>query len=165
MEAVAIRQATDSDANAIADLVARNEPDLLVSEISRDERRERFHDGLSSGAIVSLVAEANGQLVGELTIVLNHPSPTEIGFGVHPEWRGRGIANALVERAVRFATDRRIHKLTARVMSDNLAALRVLEQQGFVEEGYLTNEFVRKAGGAKDAVLLSRPIQLTAGRA
>ena len=49
-------------------------------------------------------------------------------------------------------------------MSHNLAALRVLEQQGFVEEGYLTNEFVRKTGGANDAVLLSRPIQLTALR-
>jgi len=164
MDAVAIRQATEGDADAIADLIARNEPDLLVSEISRDERRERFRDGLTSGATASLVAEANGQLVGELTIVLNHPAPTEIGFGVHPEWRGRGIANALIERAVHLAADRRIHKLTARVMSHNVAALRVLEQQGFVEEGYLTNEFVRKAGGAKDAVLLSRPIQLTAPR-
>jgi RimJ/RimL family protein N-acetyltransferase len=159
MRAVAIRQATVSDASAIAALIARYEPDLLVSEISRDERRERFHDGLSSGAIVSLVAEADEQLVGELTIVLNHPARTEIGFGVHPEWRGRGIANALIERAVGFARDRRIHKLTARVMPHNVAALRVLEQQGFVEEGYLTNEFVRKAGGAKDAVLLSRPIE------
>jgi RimJ/RimL family protein N-acetyltransferase len=164
MDAVAIREATGGDADAIAGLVARNEPDLIVSEISRDERRARFHDGLSSGAIVSLVAEANGQLVGELTIVLNHPAPTEIGFGVHPEWRGRGIANALIERAVHFAAERRIHKLTARVMTHNVAALRVLEQQGFVEEGYLANEFVRKAGEANDAVLLSRPIQSTAVR-
>jgi RimJ/RimL family protein N-acetyltransferase len=83
---------------------------------------------------------------------------------VHPEWRGRGIANALIERAVHFAGDRSIHKLTARVMPHNVAALRVLQQQGFVEEGYLTNEFARKAGGAKDAVLFSRPIQLTALR-
>jgi RimJ/RimL family protein N-acetyltransferase len=164
MDAVAIREATEGDAGAIAALIALNEPDLLVSEIARDERRERFHDGISSGAIVALVAEANGQLVGELTIVLNHPAPTEIGFGVHPEWRGRGVANALIEGAVDLAVDRRIHKLTARVMSHNVAALRVLEHHGFVEEGYLVNEFVRKAGGAKDAVLLSRPIQLTALR-
>lgn len=158
MSAVAIRQATESDAAAIAELIACNEPDLLVSEISPEERRQRFEDGLSSGAIVSLVAETNGRLVGELTIVLSHPAPTEIGFGVHPEWRGRGIANALVGHAVGFASEARIHKLTARVMPHNAAALRVLGEHGFVEEAYLQNEFAREAGGAKDAVLLARPI-------
>lgn len=159
MEAVAIRRATGSDAGAIAELIARNEPELLVSEISQDERRQRFHEGLSSDAIISLVAEAGGRLVGELTIVLGHPAPSEIGFGVHHEWRGRGIANALVENAVSLASARNIHKLTARVMPHNAAALRVLAQQGFVEEGYLLSEFAREAGGAKDAVLLARPIR------
>jgi N-acetylglutamate synthase-like GNAT family acetyltransferase len=90
MRAVAIRQATVSDASAIAALIARYEPDLLVSEISRDERRERFHDGLSSGAIVSLVAEADEQLVGELTIVLNLWVPeTRFAGGWRVRWRGR----------------------------------------------------------------------------
>jgi L-phenylalanine/L-methionine N-acetyltransferase len=157
MAAVAIRRATAGDALPIAELIARNEPDVLVSEISPDDRRARFQEGLSSGGIVALLAEADGRLVGELTMALHHPAPTEIGFGVHPGWRGRGIASALLEHAIRLSEDEGIHKLTARVMSHNVAALRVLERHGFVEEAYLPNEFARKAGGARDAVLLSRP--------
>jgi GNAT superfamily N-acetyltransferase len=37
------------DADAIADLIAAIEPDKLVSEISRDERRDRFHHYLEAG--------------------------------------------------------------------------------------------------------------------
>jgi putative acetyltransferase len=158
MDALTIRQATADDADAIADLIALNEPENLVSEISRDERRDRFHDGFSTGGIASLVAEAQGRMVGELTIALRHPDPSEIGFGVHPQWRRRGVASALVGAAVGFARDRRIHKLTAQVLSHNVAAVAVLEQQGFVEEGYLVNQFARQSGGASDAVLLASSV-------
>ena len=158
MDALTIRQAIAADADAIADLIALNEPEDLVSEISRDERRDRFHDGLSTGAIASLVAEADGTMVGELTLALRHPDPTEIGFGVHPQWRRRGVASALVAAAVAYARERQIHKLTAQVLAHNVAAVGVLERQGFAEEGYLVNQFARRSGGAKDAVLLARPI-------
>ncbi len=158
MEAVTIRQAAASDADAIADLVARNEPDLLVSEITRDERRDRFHDGLASGQIVSLVAEAQGRMVGELTLALRFPDPTEIGFGVDPSWRRRGVATKLVEHAVGWANEHDIHKLTAQVFPQNVGALAVLDGLSFVEEGYLVNQFRRQSGGAKDAVLLARVV-------
>jgi ribosomal protein S18 acetylase RimI-like enzyme len=158
MDALTIRQATADDAEAIADLIALNEPENLVSEISRDDRRDRFHDGLSSGGIASLVAEANGRLVGELTIALRHPDPSEIGFGVHPQWRRRGVASALVEHAVEYARGRGMHKLTAQVLAHNVAAVGMLQQHGFVEEGYLVNQFARRSGGASDAVLLARSL-------
>jgi RimJ/RimL family protein N-acetyltransferase len=75
---------------------------------------------------------------------------------VHPDWRRQGVATALVDRAVAWADERGIHKLTAQVMSHNVAALGVLQKAGFVEEGYLVNQFRRKSGGANDAVLLAR---------
>jgi hypothetical protein len=37
-----IRPAEMTDADAIADVIAAAEPDLLVSEIDRDERRDRI---------------------------------------------------------------------------------------------------------------------------
>ena len=156
MANVTIRQASARDAEAIADLIAAQDPDVLVSEISRDERRDRFHYLLESGLNVSFVAEAEGRMVGELTLALGNPNPTEIGFGVHPSWRRRGVGRMLVGHAVAWADANGIHKLTAEVMSHNVGALALLGEFGFGEEGYLVNQFQRKAGGAADAVLLAR---------
>jgi putative acetyltransferase len=153
---ITIRQGTARDADAIADLIAGQDPAVLVSEISRDERRDRFHDLLESGLNVSFVAEADGLMVGELTLALCNPNPTEIGFGVHPDWRRRGIGRKLLGHAVAWADANGIHKLTAEVFPQNVAALALLGEHGFVEEGYLVNQFQRKAGGANDAVLLAR---------
>jgi putative acetyltransferase len=153
---VTIRRATTNDAGAIADLIAGQDPAVLVSEISRDERRDRFHYLLESGLNVSFVAEAGGLMVGELTLALGNPNPTELGFGVHRDWRRRGIGRKLVGHAVAWADANGIHKLTAEVFPQNVAALALLGEHGFVEEGYLVNQFARKAGGANDAVLLAR---------
>jgi len=153
---VSIRRATAGDADAIADLIAAIEPEYLVSEISRDERRDRFHHSIEAGLNISLLAEHDGRLVGELTLALGGPDPTRIGFSVHPGFRRRGIARQLLQHAVDWADANGIHKLTAEVMSHNVAALELLRQLGFAEEGYLVNQFRRKAGGANDAVLLAR---------
>ena len=153
---VTIRQASAHDADAIADLIAAQEPEVLVSEISRDERRDRFHYLLESGLNVVLLAETDGRLVGELTLALGNPNPTQIGFGVHPQWRRRGVGRMLLGHAIAWADANGIHKLSAEVMSHNAAALALLGEFGFVEEGYLVNQFRRKAGGANDAVLLAR---------
>jgi len=151
-----IRPATPEDAGSIADMIAAIEPDALVSEISRDERRERFHRYLADGINVSFLAESGGRLVGELTLALGGPDPTRIGFGVHPDYRRRGVAQRLLQHGIAWADAEDIHKLTAEVMSHNVAALSLLQGLGFAEEGYLVNQFRRKAGGAADAVLLAR---------
>ena len=156
MPDLTIRRATAADADAIADLIAEQDPGVLVSEISRDERRDRFHAYLSDGVNVSFLAEHGGRLVGELTLALGGPDTTRIGFGVHADFRRRGIARALLGHAIAWADANGIHQLTAEVFPHNVAALALLGEHGFVEEGYLVNQFARKAGGANDAVLLAR---------
>ena len=153
---LAIRQATAADAEAIADVIAAVEPDKLVSEISRAERRDRFHFLLETGQNVSFLAESGGRIVAELTLALGHPDPTRIGFSVHPAFRRRGIARRLLQHGLAWADANDIHKLTAEVVAHNAAAIALLQELGFAEEGYLVNQFRRKSGGASDAVLLAR---------
>jgi [ribosomal protein S18]-alanine N-acetyltransferase len=153
---VTIRQATAADAAGIADLIASVEPHLLVSEISRDERRDRFRHLLETGLNVSFLAESNGRFVGELSLALGNPNPTAIGFGVHPAWRRQGVGRALLAHAIAWADGHGIHKLSAEVFPTNGPALALLQEYGFAEEGYLVNQFRREAGGARDAVLLGR---------
>ena len=75
---------------------------------------------------------------------------------MHPDFRRRGIARRLLQHGIAWADAHDIHKLTAEVMAQNAPALSLLGQLGFAEEGYLVNQFRRKAGGANDAVLLAR---------
>jgi hypothetical protein len=63
----------------------------------------------------------------------------------------------LLQHGIAWSDANDVHKLTAEVMSHNVAALSLLGQPGFAEEGYLVNQFRRKTGGANDAVLLARP--------
>jgi GNAT superfamily N-acetyltransferase len=104
---VTIRQAVADDAEAIAGLIGLVDPDLLVSEISPAERRERFHELLAAGRNVVFLAEAGGAAVGELTFALGHPNPTAIGFSVHPAWRRRGVARQLLEHGLAWADEQR----------------------------------------------------------
>jgi ribosomal protein S18 acetylase RimI-like enzyme len=154
-----IRQATPADADAIADLIAAQDPDVLVSEIPRDERRDRFRFLLESGLNVSFVAETEGRVVGELTFARGDPEPTRIGFSVHPAWRRRGIGRTLLAHGIAWADENGIHKLAAEVLSENEPALALLQELGFGVEGYLVDQFKRKSGGADDAVLLARLAQ------
>jgi hypothetical protein len=131
MAELSIRQATAEDAGVIADLIALNDPRDLVSEISRDERRNRFHE-YSRPARTSR----------------SSPRPGATSSASSPSRSGTRS-----ERD-RFRHD--VHKPTAQVMSHNVAAVALLEQHGFAAEGYLVNQFRRKAGGAADAVLLAR---------
>jgi len=151
-----IRQASADDADAIADLIAAIEPDTLVSEISRDERRNRFREYLATGRTRSRSDPGAGARSRARRRGGRRTRRGTRRSGVHPSWRRRGVATRLLEHAVAWADTADIHKLTAQVMTHNVGALTLLGQNGFAEEGYLVNQFRRKAGGAADAVLLAR---------
>lgn len=56
----------------------------------------------------------------------------EIGYGVAPAWRGRGVARRAVSELIRMAReDSRLHGLEAQTLESNLASQRVLQRNGF----------------------------------
>ena len=55
----------------------------------------------------------------------------KLGFGVLSPWQGKGIARALVERALGHAGDRGLRRVLAEILPHNLRAIRLLTAAGF----------------------------------
>ncbi|WP_214109788.1 GNAT family N-acetyltransferase [Acrocarpospora catenulata] len=116
------------------------------------------HELRKSGQGMHLAIEAGGAIVGAISLFKTHwgAGTTEVGYGVHPSYRGRGFA----PEAVRGLTDwalgpARLRRVELRATVENIASLRVAEKAGFTREGVL-----RGAGfeddGPHDVVVFGR---------
>jgi len=59
----------------------------------------------------------------------------EIGYRVHPDFRRRGLASALVDWLCQRAASAKLYQVLAVTQPDNLASQAVLTQQGFKQRG------------------------------
>jgi [ribosomal protein S5]-alanine N-acetyltransferase len=60
-----------------------------------------------------------------------------LGYSIGERWNGQGLATEAVGVAMRFAfDDLALHRVQAAVMPRNIGSIRVLEKNGFREEGY-----------------------------
>lgn len=161
-ERLRLRPTRAADAAAILDLFAdeattrywahRPLADLAAAEdwiAGRLERRER-------GELLDWVAELAGAPVGICFIGdLSTPNRRgEIGYAVHRDHQGRGIASEMITRVVRHAFETLdLHRLEADVDPRHGASLRLLEKQGFVVEGRLRERW-QATGEVQDTVIL-----------
>jgi ribosomal protein S18 acetylase RimI-like enzyme len=86
------------------------------------------------------------------------------GLAVAPSAQRKGVASALLEAAEAPASERKIERLTLRVLSVNTAARALYERHGYETEGELRGEFRLPVGpgGAVvqvDDVLLAKTIE------
>lgn len=143
--AVVLRTRTDAD----LDLLFRLAADLDTWEerspsgpapLSRPEFDAQLARRDAEGApeTVRFVIEADGEAVGGTSLfafdALAHHA--ELGIGLAPEARGRGIGTAALELLVEFAFERRnLRRLHLEAIASNAAAIRSYEKVGFVVEG------------------------------
>jgi ribosomal protein S18 acetylase RimI-like enzyme len=76
------------------------------------------------------------------------------GLGVTPSKQRKGVASALLEAAETYASERKIERLTLRVLSVNTAARALYEGRGYQTEGELFGEFRLPVGPSGAAVLV-----------
>lgn len=114
------------------------------------------HELRRSGQGIHLaMIDAEGLIVGSISLFKTSwtAGTTEVGYAVHPQHRGRGLATEAVRALTAWAFDsvglRRID-LTAR--PDNLASLSVACKAGFTWEGTIRDAVVDQ-NGAHDLVL------------
>ncbi len=66
----------------------------------------------------------------------------ELGYTLHPDYWRKGIMKEAVLKVMDFGFDEmKLHSIEARTSSENLASTAILKSTGFVQEGYLKEEF------------------------
>ncbi len=89
--------------------------------------------------------KCDGEIVGTVTLqeINTEMGTAEIGYGVFPGARGRGIASAAVKALTsRVFAETPTRKLTAFVHEDNRASRRIMEKSGYRAEGLLREHFI-----------------------
>ncbi len=78
-----------------------------------------------------LVAEVGGEVVGTIMGGYDGHRGSAYYLGVHPDYRGRGIANALISRLEKKLIARGCPKLQLLVRDDNDAVIGMYEKLGY----------------------------------
>jgi ribosomal protein S18 acetylase RimI-like enzyme len=120
------------------------------------ERMRNSHDGDSA----NFVAEVDSALVGMSVVVrdgaakMRHTAHIYSVY-LHPDWRGHGIARALIEACIAWTQERGLAQLKLSVVTTNVAAIGLYLRCGFSVYG--VDPDVLRVGGARyDELLMVR---------
>jgi RimJ/RimL family protein N-acetyltransferase len=149
-----IRPAQTGDAPAMAELFASvaAERDGIATEPPVDVAERTAVFARSAGD--SIVAVADGRVVGMLHVEVSRYGFGELGMLVERGWRGRGVGSALVAAAIGRARGQGLHKLSLEVFAHNTAAIGLYRKCGFAEEGRRARQYRRANGELWDSLIM-----------
>lgn len=126
-----IRQMSPSDLNSIKQVI-----DLSFSRFLRFFAFHSLHD---EGQV--LVSEVQKTLVGFVKLIEFQVGKSKFGcvlwVAVHPHYRRRGLATALINAGIKHLKADNARAIFASVQRRNIASLSVLEKIGFRKMGFL----------------------------
>ena len=96
---------------------------------------QAFSDALKLTHTVFLVAEEGGRVAGYIGMYLSLEEGEITNVAVAPEFRARGIADALLTEIKREAAECGVTSLVLEVRVSNQNAIRLYEKHGFVSCG------------------------------
>jgi diamine N-acetyltransferase len=147
-EALTIRRATGADAEALAELAlrsfleafaAQNHPDDVAAYTSRVYGPAQQAAEIADPHIVTLVGEVDGRMAayaqlrrGTTAPGVTGPEPVEImRFYVDRPWHGRGVAQRMMDAALRTARDQGARTAWLAVWEHNPRAMAFYLKRGF----------------------------------
>ena len=118
----------------------------MVAPVEAEQRVQRIQTAFQehSGIRWAIADRANGQLIGTAGFwrLIKPHFRAEVGYELAPEWWGRGVMTEALGALLGFGFTRMgLHSIEAQIHPDNSASRRVLEKLGFVQEGYLRENF------------------------
>jgi len=160
-----IRDAAEADLPAIIDIynaaTATRTSTALFGPVSVEERVSWFRRH-SPNEFPLWVAEIDGRIAGWLSFheFIRRPAyrgAVEISVYVHQDFRRRGIARALLYRAIADAPRLKARALLGYVLGHNEASLALFESAGFERWGRLPR-LARFENAERDLVIVGRHI-------
>ena len=107
--------------------------------------------------VFSIVEKETGSMIGagEFNIRDYQNKAGEIGYIVHPDYWGKGIATEAAKLLIDFGFDQlNLHRIYATCDPRNIASSKVLEKIGMVQEGRMREDLLIKDGW-RDSFLYS----------
>jgi RimJ/RimL family protein N-acetyltransferase len=115
----------------------------LLERRVRQTRIEAEGDAI----LLAAVDSATGRMVGEfmLRMTSDRHRQGEIGWSIHPDVQGRGLATEGAREMLRLGFDElRLHRIVAEGDERNVASLRLMERLGMRREAhFVENEFLK----------------------
>jgi RimJ/RimL family protein N-acetyltransferase len=135
------------------------EPDEFPA--TEELERQWVQEHLDHPGKIILLAEAARTIIGNLSFengphrrIAHHGV---LGLAVVQQWRGQGVATALLESLLHWAGENPlIEKISLDVFATNEKAIRLYKRLGFVEAGLKPREIKRGPGQYVDAVSMYR---------
>ena len=160
-----IRDAAEADLPAIVDIFNATVPTrtstAVLEPVAVAERVEWFREH-SPDRHPLWVADLDGKIGGWLSIhpFIGRPAyrgTVEVSVYIHENFRRRGIARALLEKAIAACVAFEITALIGLILGHNAASLRLFEQLGFERWGLLPR-VTRLDGIERDVVIVGRHV-------
>jgi RimJ/RimL family protein N-acetyltransferase len=158
-----LRPARPTDGRSLARLFAavRREGRWLITTpgaVSEPSEAFWISEMVRAAEHLVLVAEADGEVVGNVLVTVDHGVATEhigiLSITIAEGWREVGIGSDMVAAAQHWAVERGLRKISLGVFPDNERAIAVYEKAGFVREG-LRHQQYRAGDRFRDEVLMA----------
>ncbi|MGI9323625.1 MAG: GNAT family N-acetyltransferase [Pseudomonadales bacterium] len=116
----------------------------------------------AAGHLNSLMATHEGEVIGCCAVAVDErsfsPHVGELRVLLAPGQRAQGLGRVLVQECFLLALSLGLEKLTARMTSDQQAAVTVFEDMGFHPEALLRNQVQAADGTYADLIVLSHDV-------
>ncbi|GIW19093.1 GNAT family N-acetyltransferase [Tepidiforma sp.] len=140
------------------------EHDLLFlrRDITQPEAVDDWIAEIARGEILTILAEADGEVAGYATIHRNSLRWTahvaELRVTVAEAWRGKGLGRLLTQEAFANALGLGIEKMIAQMTLDQKGAIATFEGLGFRPEALLRDQVKDRDGNKHDLLVLSHDV-------
>ena len=136
---------------------------FLRTDITESASVDEWIRNVERGDTVTVIAEANGEIVGYASVHSDHARWTrrvgEIRVQVGATYRGVGLGRQLAAQIFRLGQQRGLKKMAAMMTPDQAGARAAFEKLGFQVEALLQDWVVDRTGRPRDLLIMSHDLE------